>query len=128
MPRFSIRCNADSPWRSANDRALLQAAGGEAASDKRQSTVKTGRIDIVNKLGLHARAASKLVKTTQSFACDIQLKRLEGGPVDAKSIMAVMMLEAVQGTPLELSCDGSDEAAAFAAIEDLVAARFGEGE
>ena len=126
MPRFSIRCNADSPWRSANDRALLQAAGGEAASDKR--IVKTGRIDIVNKLGLHARAASKLVKTTQSFACDIQLKRLEGGPVDAKSIMAVMMLEAVQGTPLELSCDGSDEAAAFAAIEDLVAARFGEGE
>ena len=126
MPRFSIRCNADSPWRSANDRALLQAASGEAASDKR--IVKTGRIDIVNKLGLHARAASKLVKTTQSFACDIQLKRLEGGPVDAKSIMAVMMLEAVQGTPLELSCDGNDEAAAFAAIEDLVAARFGEGE
>lgn len=126
MPRFSIRCNADSPWRSANDRALLQAASGKAASDKR--IVKTGRIDIVNKLGLHARAASKLVKTTQSFACDIQLKRLEGGPVDAKSIMAVMMLEAVQGTPLELSCDGNDEAAAFAAIEDLVAARFGEGE
>lgn len=126
MPRFSIRCNADSPWRSANDRALPQAAGGEAASDKR--IVKTGRIDIVNKLGLHARAASKLVKTTQSFACDIQLKRLEGGPVDAKSIMAVMMLEAVQGTPLELSCDGNDEAAAFAAIEDLVAARFGEEE
>lgn len=126
MPRFSIRCNADSPWRSANDRALLQAANGEAASDKR--IMKTGRIDIVNKLGLHARAASKLVKTTQSFACDIQLKRLEGGPVDAKSIMAVMMLEAVQGTPLELSCDGSDEAAAFAAIEDLVAARFGEEE
>ena len=126
MPRFSIRCNADSPWRSANDHALLQAASGEAASGKR--IVKTGRIDIVNKLGLHARAASKLVKTTQSFACDIQLKRLEGGPVDAKSIMAVMMLEAVQGTPLELSCDGSDEAAAFAAIEDLVAARFGEGE
>ena len=90
--------------------------------------MKTGRIDIVNKLGLHARAASKLVKTTQSFACDIQLKRLEGDPVDAKSIMAVMMLEAVQGTPLELSCDGSDEAAAFAAIEDLVAARFGEDE
>ena len=126
MPRFSIRCNADSPWRSANDRALLQAANGEAASDKR--IVKTGRIDIVNKLGLHARAASKLVKTTQSFACDIQLKRLEGGPVDAKSIMAVMMLEAVQGTPLELSCDGNDEAAAFAAIEELVAARFGEEE
>ena len=126
MPRFSIRCNADSPWRSANERALLPAANGEAASDKR--IVKTGRIDIVNKLGLHARAASKLVKTTQSFACDIQLKRLEGGPVDAKSIMAVMMLEAVQGTPLELSCDGSDEAAAFAAIEDLVAARFGEEE
>ena len=90
--------------------------------------MKSGRIDIVNKLGLHARAASKLVKTTQSFASDIQLKRLDGNPVDAKSIMAVMMLEAVQGTPLELSCDGNDEAEAFAAIADLVAARFGEGE
>ena len=90
--------------------------------------MKSGRIDIVNKLGLHARAASKLVKTTQSFASDIQLKRLDGDPVDAKSIMAVMMLEAVQGTPLELFCDGNDEAEAFAAIADLVEARFGEGE
>ena len=90
--------------------------------------MKSGRIDIVNKLGLHARAASKLVKTTQSFASDIQLKRFDGNPVDAKSIMAVMMLEAVQGTPLELSCDGNDEAEAFAAIAELVAARFGEGE
>ena len=90
--------------------------------------MKTGSVDIVNKLGLHARAASRLVKTTQSFACGIQLKRPEGDAVDAKSIMAVMMLEAVQGTTLELSCDGHDEADAFAAIRDLVADRFGEDE
>ena len=90
--------------------------------------MKRGAVEIVNKLGLHARAASRLVKTTQSFACGIELKRPEGDGVDAKSIMAVMMLEAVQGTVLELACDGSDEESAFAAVRDLVAARFGEDE
>ena len=90
--------------------------------------MKTGAIEIVNKLGLHARAASRLMKTTQSFACAIELKRDGGDAVDAKSIMAVMMLEAVQGTTLTLVCDGSDEEQAFAAVCDLVAARFGEDE
>lgn len=94
--------------------------------------MKTGTIEIVNKLGLHARAASRLVKTTKLFAARISLRRQdvgdEGDAADAKSIMAVLMLEAACGTTLELACDGPDEAEAFAAVSALVASRFGEGE
>ncbi len=90
--------------------------------------MKTGTVDIVNKLGLHARAASKLVDATKSFASRIELCKGGGKPVDAKRIMAVMMLEAVCGTTLELTCEGEDEDDAFAAVSELVADRFGEGE
>ena len=90
--------------------------------------MKTGNIEIVNKLGIHARAASKLINATKSFACDVRLRRLDGDAVDGKSIMAVLMLEAVSGTMLHLTCDGDDEDEAFAAICELVADRFGEGE
>ena len=90
--------------------------------------MKTGEVDIVNKLGLHARAASRLIKTTKSFACRIELQRPGGDAVDAKSIMAIMMLEAVCGATLRLSCDGDDENEAYAAICELIADRFGEDE
>ena len=90
--------------------------------------MKTGAVGIVNKLGLHARAASRLINTTKSFACRIQLQRPGGDAVDAKSIMAVMMLEAVCGATLQLTCDGDDEEEAFAAIAELIADRFGEDE
>ena len=90
--------------------------------------MKTGEVEIVNKLGLHARAASRLVNATKSYACQIQLQRPGGDAVDAKSIMAVMMLEAVCGATLRLSCDGDDEDEAFAAIAELIAERFGEDE
>ena len=90
--------------------------------------MKTGTIEIVNKLGLHARAASRLIKTTKSFACRIELQRPDSDAVDAKSIMAIMMLEAACGTTLRLSCDGDDEDEAFAAICELIADRFGEDE
>lgn len=96
--------------------------------------MKTGSIEIVNKLGLHARAASRLVKTTKLFAARISLRRQGAGDegdeaaADAKSIMAVLMLEAACGTTLELACDGPDEAEAFAAVSALVADRFGEVE
>ena len=90
--------------------------------------MKTGEVQIVNKLGLHARAASRLINTTKSFACQIQLQRGGGDAVDAKSIMAVMMLEAVCGATLRLKCDGDDEDEAFAAISELIADRFGEDE
>ncbi len=90
--------------------------------------MRTGAIEIVNKLGLHARAASRLVHATKSFAARIELQRPGGDAVDAKSIMAVLMLEAVCGTTLELRVSGRDEDEAFAAVQALVADRFGEGE
>lgn len=92
--------------------------------------MKRGRVDIVNKLGLHARAASRLVNTAKAFAASIELKRpnAEGDAADAKRIMAVLMLEATCDTTLELACEGVDEAEAFAAVSALIADRFGEAE
>lgn len=90
--------------------------------------MKSGEVRIVNKLGLHARAASRLVNAAKTFACEIQLQRPGGDAVDAKSIMAVLMLEAVVGATLTLRCDGADEDEAFAAVDELIANRFGEDE
>lgn len=90
--------------------------------------MKTGTVDIVNKLGMHARAASKLVNLTKTFASRIELAKPGGETADAKRIMAVMILEAVNGTTLELTCEGEDEEQAFAAVSTLIADRFGEPE
>jgi len=84
-------------------------------------------IEIVNKLGLHARAAAKLVTCAGSFASQVQLER-RGQRVNGKSIMGVMMLAAGQGSTLVLLVEGKDEDAACAALEQLVANRFGEAE
>ena len=84
-------------------------------------------IPVVNKLGLHARAASKLVKMTAGFASSIQLTA-NGQQVDAKSIMGILMLAAAQGTSLELEVEGDDEQIAADAVTGLFADYFGEGE
>lgn len=84
-------------------------------------------IPIINKLGLHARAASKLVKLTAGFSSAIQIVA-NHQQVDAKSIMAILMLAATQGTTLTLYVDGEDEMAAAEAIANLFADCFGEGE
>jgi len=85
------------------------------------------RITIVNKLGLHARAAAKFVTLASRFGCDIRLDR-DGRRVNAKSIMGVMMLAAARGAELLLSAEGEDAEQALASLEALVADRFGEGE
>lgn len=90
--------------------------------------MKSGSIDIVNKLGLHARAASKLISCARAFASRVEIARPGGKAADAKSIMAVMMLEATAGTTLHLVCTGCDEDDAFQAVSALVANRFGEPE
>ncbi|MFP4560883.1 MAG: HPr family phosphocarrier protein [Thiohalorhabdus sp.] len=82
---------------------------------------------IINKLGLHARAASKLVSLASAYDSEISLTR-DGQTVSAKSIMGVMMLGASRGTELELTVEGPDEEAAADAINELVEDRFGEGE
>ena len=87
----------------------------------------TEQITIINKLGLHARAAAKLVSTASAFSSRIRLGR-DGNMVDGKSIMSVMMLAASQGTELTLEIDGSDETAALQGIKDLINRRFDEDE
>ncbi len=84
-------------------------------------------VEIVNKLGLHARAASKFVKTASGFTSEITLRK-GNRSANGKSIMAVMMLAASRGSVLELTVAGRDEAAAMAALEQLIAERFGEAE
>lgn len=84
-------------------------------------------ITIINKLGLHARAAGKLVETTSRFSCDITIDK-DGRNVDGKSIMAMMMLAASKGTSITIKTNGEDEAAALDAITTLINNRFDEEE
>lgn len=83
--------------------------------------------EIVNKLGLHARAAAKLTHVASGFQSDIWLSR-SGRRVNAKSIMGVMMLAAGKGSTVRIEADGADAEAALAALTKLIADRFGEGE
>ena len=82
---------------------------------------------IVNKLGLHARAAAKLTHLAGSYQCDIWVSR-SGRRVNAKSIMGVMMLAAGQGSSVRIEAEGADADAAIAALTKLIADKFGEGE
>lgn len=85
------------------------------------------QLTIINKLGLHARAAAKFVACTSAFSSSIQAGR-DGNMVDAKSIMSVMMLAAGKGTVLDIHIDGSDEEAALQALSNLIQNRFDEAE
>lgn len=87
----------------------------------------SGRLIVLNKLGLHARAAAKVVKTASNFESDIFLGN-DDREVNAKSIMGVMMLAATQGVTLEVRVEGEDEKDALAAIEKIFNERFGEEE
>ncbi|MDH3630745.1 MAG: HPr family phosphocarrier protein [Gammaproteobacteria bacterium] len=84
-------------------------------------------ITIVNKLGLHARAASKLVNCASQFESDVFITR-KGNRVNAKSIMGVMMLAASKGAELELEVEGNDEQQCRDVIVELINDRFGETE
>ncbi len=89
--------------------------------------MKTERVTLCNRLGLHARAASKLVSTAAEFQCSVWMVR-DDRRVNAKSIMGVLMLAAPVGTELVIECEGADEDAAMAALVRLVEDRFGEDE
>ena len=84
-------------------------------------------VEIVNKLGLHARASAKLTQVASSFRAEVWLSR-NGRRVNAKSIMGVMMLAAGKGTVVVIEADGEDAEAALAALVKLIADRFDEGE
>lgn len=85
------------------------------------------QVIIINKLGLHARAAAKFVACTASFSSNIQTGQ-DGELVDGKSIMSVMMLAACKGTVLDLEIEGEDEQAALTALQTLIDNYFGEDE
>ena len=85
------------------------------------------QVEIVNRLGLHARASAKLTQLAGSFQCDVWMTR-DGRRVNAKSIMGVMMLAAAKGSSVELETDGPDEQAAMDALVTLIEDKFGEGE
>ncbi|WP_341677533.1 HPr family phosphocarrier protein [Niveibacterium sp. SC-1] len=82
---------------------------------------------IVNKLGLHARASAKLTQTASQFTAEVWLER-NGKRVNAKSIMGVMMLAAGKGTAVVVETEGEDADTALQAVLDLIANRFGESE
>ena len=84
-------------------------------------------IEIVNKLGLHARASAKLTQLAAKYQCDVSLAR-RGRKVNAKSIMGVMMLAAGKGSRITLETDGPDETEAMDAIVVLIDDCFGEGQ
>ena len=84
-------------------------------------------VEIVNKLGLHARASAKLTQLAGSFKCEVWLSR-NGRRVNAKSIMGVMMLAAGKGSRVVLQTDGPDETEALDAIAALIGDYFGEGQ
>lgn len=84
-------------------------------------------VTIINKLGLHARAAAKFVGLASQYSSDIKLAK-NTAEINGKSILGVMMLAAAKGAELELIADGNDEAAAVEAIEALINRRFDEAE
>jgi phosphocarrier protein HPr len=84
-------------------------------------------VEIVNKLGLHARASAKLTQLAARYQSDVQMSR-NGRKVNAKSIMGVMMLAAGKGSRVTIETDGPDESDAMEAIVTLIGEYFGEGQ
>ncbi|HEV2915928.1 MAG TPA: HPr family phosphocarrier protein [Pyrinomonadaceae bacterium] len=87
------------------------------------------RVRIINRLGLHARAAAQLVRMANGYRSMVRLERTDGSArADAKSILSVLMLAASRGTELRLAVEGADEMEAASALCELIACGFGETE
>ena len=85
-----------------------------------------GRFEIVNRLGLHARAAAKLVRLASAFPCEVEVEK-DGQVANAKSVMGVLLLCGQQGSYVEVRAEGQRADEAVDAIGALIADRFGEG-
>lgn len=84
-------------------------------------------VTVRNRLGLHARAAARLVRTASTFDADVRLERADrSASADAKSILSVLLLAAARGTKLRVRIDGADEQQAMEAVCRLFAEGFGE--
>lgn len=85
------------------------------------------KVTINNRLGLHARAAARLVRTATAYRSSVRLERADrSASADAKSILSVLMLAASRGTQLRATADGTDEAEALGAVCALISSGFGE--
>jgi len=84
-------------------------------------------LKIINRLGLHARAASMFVKIAEKYKCKVEMEK-EGVRVNAKSIMGILMLAAPMGSEIKIVTNGPDESACLEELASLVNNRFGEGE
>src|SRR5262245_22583022 len=102
---------------------MSEAGGSNSAPDGAVSRV----LPIINQKGLHARASAKFVQTVEKFDAEVRVSR-GGEIVGGTSIMGLMMLAASPGTSITVEADGKDAAAVIAALEDLLARRFGEDE
>lgn len=91
------------------------------------SSAAEGTFEIINALGLHARAAAKLVQVANRFKSEVWLT-CEGQKANAKSIMGVLMLAAGIGSQVQVTCKGDDAPACLQAIQALIADRFGESQ
>lgn len=90
--------------------------------------MKTARVVITNKRGLHARAAAKLVQLSHQFNSSIQVSKDEEEQADAKNILELLMLSGSKDTVLTLSVDGKDEEVALLEVQRLISQKFGEDE
>lgn len=84
-------------------------------------------LEIINKLGLHARAAAKFMQTAAGYTCEVLVEK-QGKRVNGKSIMGLMMLAASRGSEVVITTDGEDAEVALQALVDLINNRFGEPE
>jgi phosphocarrier protein HPr len=89
--------------------------------------VPKAEVEVVNKLGLHARASAKLTQMAGSFPCEVWMER-NGRRINAKSIMGVMMLAAGKGAKITIECEGERADEALGSLTALVAGKFGEPE
>ncbi len=86
-------------------------------------------VTVTNRLGLHARAAARLVRTASAYRCALRLERADrSASADAKSILSVLMLAAARGTELRATAEGADAEDALRAVCELIASGFGEKE
>ena len=102
----------------------VAGAEGDEQDDR---TMPTREVEIINKLGLHARAAAKLVELAGRFEAEVWICK-DGRRVDAKSIMGIMMLAASCGSIVEVGAEGADQDQALAELLGLICDRFGEPE
>ncbi|GHG94699.1 HPr family phosphocarrier protein [Comamonas sp. JC664] len=91
------------------------------------ASVVEGTYEIINALGLHARAAAQMVKVANRFKSEVTIEA-QGQRANAKSIMGVLMLAAAQGTQVKLTCKGEDADACLQELAKLIGDRFGEAQ